>query len=74
MNREKRRRKLTQSDLRALGVQPGLLATRYTPDGERATVLELAPESNARRKGELAREFFGLREKGGAAEMGEVAA
>lgn len=43
-----RRRRLTQQDLRALGVRPALVATRYAPDGERATVQQLAPEASRR--------------------------
>jgi hypothetical protein len=45
----KRKKKLSQSDLRALGVQPGLLSTHYPAGGERAQIrrLSAAPSSGA---------------------------
>ncbi len=45
-----KRCKLTKAELRALGITPGLMATRIGPDG-RARVEQLAPETPARRKG-----------------------
>ncbi len=44
----KRRRRLSQQDLRTVGARPGLVVTRYAPDGERATVRQLAPEASGR--------------------------
>jgi hypothetical protein len=41
---EKRKRQLTQAELRAAGVTPGLMVTRYTPDGKRAEIRRLTPE------------------------------
>lgn len=51
--REQKRR-LTQQDLRALGVQPGLIATRYLPGEDRARVEQLASDS----RGPYRREIF----------------
>lgn len=44
-----KKKKLSQSDLRALGVQPGLMARRYDRDG-RAHLVELAPDTDGRRR------------------------
>ncbi len=44
------RRRLSQQDLRTLGVTPGLMARKVGPDGERATVQQLAPEGPERRR------------------------
>jgi hypothetical protein len=44
----RKRRKLTQAELRALGATPGLLARRIGADGC-VRVEQLAPESGARR-------------------------
>jgi hypothetical protein len=44
-----RKKNLSQSDLRALGARPGLLVTRYGPDGERAEVRRLTAESASAR-------------------------
>jgi hypothetical protein len=47
MTRRERRR--SQQDLRAMGARPGRLATRYTPDGERAQfdrIAEVIPLSH----------------------------
>jgi len=46
--RDRKRRRLTKAELRALGVSPGLVSLRYGPDG-RPVLEELAPESDARR-------------------------
>jgi hypothetical protein len=46
----KRRRRLTQAELRAIGTVPGLLVTRYDATGERATVHQLSPEGSERRR------------------------
>ncbi len=48
--KRKRRRKLTQADLRTLGVQPGLQAIRYPAGQDRARVEQLAPEGPERRR------------------------
>jgi hypothetical protein len=45
-----RRRRLSQADLRALGVQGGLVATRYSPESKRAEVRQLAAEGSERRR------------------------
>ena len=45
-----RKKRLTRQDLRALGASAGLIVTRYTPDGERATIHQLSPESDERRR------------------------
>ena len=45
MNR--RRRRLSQQDLRAAGVTPGLMARRYDADG-RARLEQLVPEDSGR--------------------------
>jgi hypothetical protein len=45
-----RKKCLSQQDLRDLGVSPGFVTTRYSPDGKRATIRQLAPESDQRRK------------------------
>jgi hypothetical protein len=42
-----RKRRLSQQDLRALGVQPGLQAVRYGPDGERVTIRQLTQETRS---------------------------
>lgn len=47
MNRQRKRR-LSQQDLRQLGVQPGLLAVRRAPDEERVEVRQLAAEAKPR--------------------------
>jgi hypothetical protein len=47
--RDRKRRKLTQAELRALGTTPGLMARRTGADG-RARVEQLAPESETRRR------------------------
>jgi hypothetical protein len=44
-----RKRRLSQQDLKAAGVTPGLMARRYTPDG-RARLEQLAPEGRERRQ------------------------
>jgi hypothetical protein len=41
----RRKRHLSQQDLRAMGANPGRLATRYTPDGRRAEVRQLTAET-----------------------------
>jgi hypothetical protein len=56
----KRRRKLTQAELRALGATPGLMTRRIGADG-RARVEQLAPESRDRRK-DFARRLTGTDE------------
>ena len=48
MNR--RRRRLTRAELLAAGATPGLMTTRYAPDGERAEIRQLPPEGPERRK------------------------
>jgi hypothetical protein len=57
MTSRKRRRRLTQAEIRALGATPGLLTTRIGADG-RARVEQLAPESRNRRK-DFARRLTG---------------
>jgi len=49
MTSRKRRRKLTQAELRALGATPGLMVRRIGADG-RARAEQLAPESADRRE------------------------
>jgi hypothetical protein len=44
----KTKKKLSQSDLRLLGVQPGLQAVRYPAGTERAEVKQLTAESRRR--------------------------
>jgi hypothetical protein len=44
----RRKRHLSQQDLRAMGASPGRLATRYTPDGGRAEVRQLTSEAKTR--------------------------
>jgi hypothetical protein len=44
----KRKRRLSQQDLRLLGVRPGLLSTRYPAGGDRAEVRRLNPETSGR--------------------------
>jgi hypothetical protein len=51
-----RQRRLTKQDLRILGVQPGLVVTRYSPGGKRVTVEELTAEASG-----LRRRFAGAR-------------
>ncbi len=43
----KRRRRLSQQDLRHAGVTPGLMARRYAPDG-RARLEQLTAEASGR--------------------------
>lgn len=57
MTSRKRRRKLTQAELRAIGVTPGLMASCIGPDG-RTRLEQLAPESRDRRK-DFARRLTG---------------
>jgi hypothetical protein len=45
-----RKRRLSQQDLRALGVQPGLLATRYPAGGDRAQIQRLTAETTTGRR------------------------
>jgi hypothetical protein len=40
----KRKRRLSQQDLRDLGATPGLMAHRVGPDGQRARLEQLSPE------------------------------
>jgi hypothetical protein len=44
----KRRRKLTQQELKQLGVQPGLLATRYPASQDRVEIRRLTTEPSGR--------------------------
>jgi hypothetical protein len=44
-----RRRKLTKAELRVMGATPGLMNTRYSPDG-RAEIRQLAPEGFDRKR------------------------
>jgi hypothetical protein len=44
------RRRLSPQELKALGARPGLVITRYAPDGERATIRQLAPEGFDRKR------------------------
>ena len=41
----RRKRRLSQQDLRVMGASPRRLAMRYTPDGERAQVRQLTAET-----------------------------
>ena len=41
----RRKRHLTQQDLRAMGASPGRLATRYSPEG-RAEIRQLTSDAN----------------------------
>jgi hypothetical protein len=43
MNRHKRRRKLTQTELRAIETTPGLIVRRISPEGH-SSLEELTPE------------------------------
>jgi hypothetical protein len=47
--RSRKKRLLTQQDLRAAGATPGLMAHRISPDG-RARLEQLAPEGPERRR------------------------
>ena len=47
--RSRKKRTLTAAEKRALA-SAGLVVTRYQPDGARATVRELVPESDERRR------------------------
>ena len=47
--RSRKARQLTAQEKRALA-SAGLVVTRYTPDGERAEIRQLAPESDKRRR------------------------
>jgi hypothetical protein len=47
--KSRKTRTLTKAELRALAVTPGLMTTRYTPNG-RARLEQLSPESDERRK------------------------
>ena len=47
--RSRKKRQLTGAEKRAL-ISAGLIVTRYAPDGERATVWQLAPEGEERRR------------------------
>lgn len=49
MTRSRKKRTPTQRELRG-AMSAGLIVTRYTPDGERATVQQLAPESFERKR------------------------
>jgi hypothetical protein len=40
-----RKKRLSQQYLRAMGASPGRLATRYSPDGERAEVRQLTADA-----------------------------
>jgi hypothetical protein len=42
-------RPLTKAELRAMGATPGLMNTRYSPDG-RAEIRQLAPEGFDRKR------------------------
>jgi hypothetical protein len=46
-SRRRSPRTLTKAELRAMGVVPGLVVTRYAPDGQRATVEQLTAEASA---------------------------
>ena len=50
MSRSRRRRQLTAAQKQALALSPGLLVTRYQPDGERAEIRQLSPEGPERRR------------------------
>jgi hypothetical protein len=43
-------RRLTKAGLQAAGATPGLMTTRYAPDGERAEIRQLSPEGPDRRR------------------------
>jgi hypothetical protein len=43
----KRRRKLSQAELKQLGVQPGLLSTRYPAGEDRAQIRRLTQETRS---------------------------
>jgi hypothetical protein len=45
-----KRRRLTQAELKAMGVTPGLVVHRVGPPGSRARLEQLAPESDGRRR------------------------
>ena len=47
--RARKARRLTQRELRALGTV-GLTVVKYQPDGERAEIRQLSPESDQRRR------------------------
>ena len=49
MTRSRKRRQLTTAETRTLA-SAGLTVVRYQPDGARATVRELVPESDERRR------------------------
>jgi len=49
----KRKRRLSQQDLRLLGAQPGLQAVRYPAGTERAEVKQLTAESQRRSSTEI---------------------
>ena len=68
MTSRKRRRKLTQAELRALGATPGLMARRIGPDG-RSRLEQLAPESRSRRR-DFARRLTGTHDVSQQAERG----
>ena len=48
--RSRKKHTLTAAEKRALALSPGLVITRYTPNGERATVHQLSPEGPERRR------------------------
>jgi hypothetical protein len=50
----RKRRKLTKAELRALGATPGLMARRIRPDG-RARVEQIAPEGSGRSRRDFVR-------------------
>ena len=47
--RNRRTRRPTRAELGTMGLTPGLMARRYTPDG-RARLEQLAPEGRVRRQ------------------------
>ncbi len=49
MSRSQKKRQLTAAERRALA-SAGLMVVRYQPDGARAAVRELVPESDDRRR------------------------
>jgi hypothetical protein len=49
VDRSRKKRRLSQQDLRAMGATPGLMAHRVGPDG-RAHLEQLAPEGAERRR------------------------
>jgi hypothetical protein len=55
--RNRKVRQLTKAELRVLGVTPGLIALRVSPDG-RTRLEQLAPESPERRR-DFARRLTG---------------